>query len=220
MSRWPTACARAAGSCSSRRIRTATQTSMAAEKEAETRGATEISNSWGGSELGITPAEDDLGPFNHPGTVITASSGDDGYLGWGAGENSVSYPAASPHVVAVGGTRLSTGTGGAWLSETVWNGLGAGGGGCSTIFEAPLWQQSVAGFSAVGCGTKRAVADVSADADPYTGVAVYDSTPIVEGETERLGWVTIGGTSVASPIIASHIRAGRRRRQSRRAVKP
>ena len=175
---------------------------MAAEKEAESRGATEISNSWGGSELGATRAEDQAGPFNHPGTVITASSGDSGYLGWGAGENAVEYPASSPHVVAVGGTRLSLGAGGAWAGETVWNGLGASGGGCSSIFEAPQWQQTVAGFAALGCVGNRAATDVSADGDPYTGVAVYDSTPVKEGGTERSGWVTMGGTSVASPIIA------------------
>jgi hypothetical protein len=175
----------------------------AAETEAESRGATEISNSWGASELGLTPSEDNAGPFNHPGTVITASSGDDGYLGWGAEEDSVEYPASSPHVVAVGGTRLSLGAGGAWAGEKVWNGLGASGGGCSTVFEAPSWQQNVAGFAAVGCGANRAVADVSADGDPYTGVAVYDSTPVKEGVTERSGWVTMGGTSVASPIIAA-----------------
>jgi len=176
----------------------------AAEREAELRGATEISNSWGGSELGETTAQEAVGPFNHPGTVITASSGDHGYLGWGAGESSVEYPASSPHVVAVGGTRLGLGSGGAWASEKVWNGDGASGGGCSTIFEAPAWQQSVAGFAAVGCAGKRAVADVSADADPYTGVAVYDSTPVKEENgSERSGWVTMGGTSVASPIIAA-----------------
>jgi hypothetical protein len=176
----------------------------AAEREAELHGATEISNSWGGSELGATSAQEALSPFNHPGTVITASSGDHGYLGWGAGESSVEYPAASPHVVAVGGTRLSLASGGAWASEKVWNGDGASGGGCSTIFEAPAWQQKVAGFAAVGCAAKRAVADVSADADPYTGVAVYDSTPVKEENgSERSGWVTMGGTSVSSPIIAA-----------------
>ncbi len=176
----------------------------AAEQEAESRGATEISNSWGGSELGQSTTQERNGPFNHPGTVITASSGDDGYLGWaGSEEGSVEFPASSPHVVAVGGTRLSLSAGGAWASEKVWNGDGASGGGCSGVFEAPAWQQSVSGFAAVGCGSKRAVADVSADADPYTGVAVYDSTPVKEGSSERSGWVTMGGTSVASPIIAA-----------------
>jgi hypothetical protein len=182
----------------------------AAEEEAQRLGAGEISNSWGGAEPASATeeeakeaeAEDNAGPFNHPGTVITASSGDNGYLGWAAKEGAVEYPASSPHVVAVGGTRLELGAGGAWAGETVWNGKGAGGGGCSTLFQAPPWQQSVTGWSAVGCGKNRAVADVSADADPYTGVAVYDSTPIVEKGKEYLGWWTMGGTSVASPIVA------------------
>lgn len=181
----------------------------AAEAEAEQEGATEISNSWGGPSQ-MTVAADDAGPFNHPGTVITASSGDDGYLNWYANKShtlsSVNYPAASPHVVAVGGTRLEltekSGTW-TWKEETVWNGYGATGGGCSSIFTAPAWQQSVADWSSVGCGSYRAVADVSADADPYTGVAIYDSTPVQEEGTEYSGWVTMGGTSVASPIIAS-----------------
>jgi Subtilase family len=177
----------------------------AAEGKAESLGATEISNSWGGAETGRSTTQEQSGPFNHPDTVITASSGDQGYLSREANPNpnSVEYPASSPHVVAVGGTRLTL-SGGAWASEKVWNGYGASGGGCSTIFEAPAWQQSVAGFAAVGCAGKRAVADVSADADPYTGVAVYDSTPVEEQNgTLRSGWVTMGGTSVASPIIAA-----------------
>lgn len=178
-----------------------------AEQEAERLGATEISNSWGGPEQGVTAGEDDASPFRHPDTVITAAAGDDGYLDWGAKKSSergfADYPASSPHVVAVGGTRLSLTGSGAWEEETVWNGSGASGGGCSTVLTASAWQQSVADWSAVGCGTHRAVADVSADADPFTGVAVYDSTPIKEGEFEYRGWVTIGGTSVASPIIAA-----------------
>jgi Subtilase family len=178
----------------------------AAESAAAKLGATEISNSWGGPELGETPAEDDASPFNHPGIVITAAAGDDGYLDWDAKESSergyADYPASSPHVVAVGGTRLSLTAGGAWKAETAWNGDGAGGGGCSVEFAAPAWQQSTSDWSSVGCGTNRAVADVSADADPYTGVAVYDSTP--EGPTaEAPGWTSVGGTSASSPLIAS-----------------
>ncbi len=155
----------------------------------------------------MTVSADSAGPFNDPGTVITASSGDDGYLNWYANKSHTlgyaNYPAASPDVVAVGGTRLRLTESGGWKEEAVWNGYGASGGGCSSIFTAPAWQQSVAGWSSVGCGTYRAVADVSADADPYTGVAVYDSTPVEEEGTEYSGWVTMGGTSVASPIIAS-----------------
>jgi Subtilase family len=194
----------------------------AAEQTAVGLGATEISNSWGGPECSEGPSGPECGEespaFNHPGIVITAAAGDHGYLGWAAEKPAErgfpDYPASSPHVVAVGGTRLTLGVDGEWAGETVWNdggadqtgeieGYGATGGGCSTVFTAQPWQQNVKGWSAVGCGTgaasKRAVADVSADGDPYTGVAVYDSTPF-EGST---GWTPVGGTSVASPIIAS-----------------
>lgn len=179
----------------------------AAEQTAASLGATEISNSWGGGEPSI-----DSSAFNHPGVVITASSGDSGYLNWFSetAPESAEYPASSPHVIAVGGTRLNlNATTKAWESETVWNdggfsggafrGAGAGGSGCSVPFTAAPWQQSLGNWASVGCGSSRAVADVSADADPYTGVAVYDST-----ETEgNKGWATIGGTSVAAPIVAS-----------------
>lgn len=169
-------------------------------------GAGEVSNSWGTSE----PASDSEA-FNHPGTVITAASGDDGYLlreGFGSGAE---YPASSPHVVSVGGTSLTmTGAGGqAWASESVWGGSG---GGCSVNFSAPVWQREASDWSSVGCGTgseaRRASNDVAADADPYTGVAVYDSVPyLTPGEPPRAGgppgWAAIGGTSAASPIVAS-----------------
>ncbi|HMD56325.1 MAG TPA: hypothetical protein VKG82_02510 [Solirubrobacteraceae bacterium] len=185
----------------------------AAERTAAGSGASGVSNSWGGPEEGEDPAAESASPFNHAGLVITASAGDSGYLGWDA-ENSfergyAEFPASSPHVVAVGGTRLSLGVGGAWAGETVWNGSGAGGGGCSVEFDAQPWQQALADWSAVGCGNKRAVADVSADADPYTGLAVHDSSPACstryfESKVEHVvSWCTIGGTSLASPLIAS-----------------
>lgn len=179
-----------------------------AEETAVRLGATEVSNSFGSS--GKEPSKDSSA-FNHQGVVITASAGDSGYLNWleQPGTRAAVYPASSPHVVAVGGTRLIRHPGGAWVSESVWNdggetsgvaeGHGAGGGGCSVPFTAQSWQQHLSDWSAVGCGTKRAVADVSADADPYTGVAVYDSTEF-EGFK---GWAVYGGTSVASPIIAA-----------------
>ena len=112
-------------------------------------------------------------------------------------------------MVAVGGTRLQgpLGPGGSWAGEQVWNGDGAGGGGCSTDLTAAAWQQSTSDWSSVGCGRHRAVADVSADADPYTGVAVYYSgfeCEYEEGGTKyETHWCTIGGTSLASPLIAS-----------------
>jgi len=184
-----------------------------AEQAAAALGATEISNSWGGPEQGVTAREDNASPFNDPGTVITASAGDDGYLDWDAEEGAekgfADYPASSPHVVAVGGTRLQgpLGPGGTWAGETVWNGDGAGGGGCSVTLTAAPWQQSTADWESVGCGQHRAVADISADADPYTGVAVYDSSFECEYEegsvVHVVHWCTIGGTSLASPLIAS-----------------
>ena len=185
----------------------------AAEHAAESLGASEISNSWGGLEQGVTPAEDSAGPFNHPGTVITASAGDNGYLGWDAPnsfeQGYAEYPASSPHVVSVGGTRLTLNAEGGWKSESVWNGDGAGGGGCSVDFTAPAWQQALAGWTAVGCGKKRSVSDVSAVADPYTGLAVHYTSPACEYSYEEskvvhvMHWCTIGGTSLASPVIAA-----------------
>ncbi len=217
-----------ANSDSYENLEAAEETAVKVGREATGAGHTEVSNSWGGSEPVL-----DGSAFNHPGTVITASAGDNGYLNWteaaGAATakesyySGADYPASSPHVVAVGGTRLAL-SGSAYQSESVWNddtkggeqNYGAGGGGCSTEFLAPQWQHEVSDWSSVGCGTgatsRRAVADVAADADPYTGVAVYDSVPdyheeMVGGEHKLvntpLRWWPIGGTSVASPIVAS-----------------
>ncbi len=194
-----------------------------AEQAAAKHGATEISDSWGGPAPGETAAEDDASAFKQPGIVVTAAAGDDGYLDWDAKESSqrgfADYPASSPHVVAVGGTRLlgPLGPGGTWAGETVWNdggtsegapdGYGAGGSGCSVALAAPIWQQSTSDWESVGCGEHRAVADVSADADPYTGIATYYSTAECEyeegGALHVTHWCTIGGTSLASPLVAS-----------------
>jgi hypothetical protein len=175
---------------------------------AEHGGAQEISNSWGG------PEGESATPFDHPGIVITAAAGDDGYRSWNAANEYergyTSFPASSPDVVAVGGTRLMRTVTGKWESETVWNdggenegfrGYGATGGGCSELFTAQPWQQHVADWKEVGCGTKRAVADVSADGDPFTGFALYDTNPAPEQSGND--WYTYGGTSLSSPIIAS-----------------
>jgi PKD repeat protein len=176
----------------------------AAEETAAKMGASEISNSWSGGE----PATDSTA-FDHPGIVIAAASGDDGYLNWQSqnldARGAVGWPASSPDVVAVGGTRLSLTSEGTWAGETVWNGDGAGGSGCSEHYEAPPWQRALPNWPAVGCEPNRAVADISADADPYTGVAFYDSATIVKkgSEYRPLDWGTVGGTSLASPLIAS-----------------
>jgi subtilase family serine protease len=89
----------------------------------------------------------------------------------------------------VGGTSLNRATGGRGWSESAWSGAGSG---CSAYNPKPSWQTA-----ATGCG-KRAVADVSAVADPNTGVAVYDSTRY-QGWS---GWMVFGGTSASAPIIA------------------
>ena len=151
----------------------------AVDTAANTFHATAISNSYGANEFnGETSYESH---FNHPGSAITVSSGDSGYR--------VEYPAASRYVTAVGGTRLTRNTSVArgW-SETAWSGAGSG---CSAYVTKPTWQHDT------GCA-RRTVADVSAIADPATGVAVYDSY----GSSGGANWYVFGGTSVAAPIVA------------------
>lgn len=181
-----------------------------AEDTAVRLGADEVSNSWAGSEP-LTDSE----AFNHPGTVITFAAGDRGYLNWERdkleeelyGEKAgVNYPASSPHVVAVGGTSLKLDHGGdAWGEESAWIGSG---GGCSLSFTAQPWQSEVADWSAVGCEGHRAVSDVSADADPYTGVAVHDTVPYIPlggglKSATVFDWAPVGGTSASTPMIAA-----------------
>jgi subtilase family serine protease len=155
-----------------------------AVNEGASLGATEISNSYGGSESSSDTSYD-TEYYKHPGIAVTASSGDSAY--------GVEYPAASQYVTAVGGTSLSTAANARGWTETAWDDAGAG---CSKYDAQPAWQSAVAPITA-SC-SKRAVADVSFDADPSTGVSVYDSTAY-EGEK---GWLVFGGTSVASPAIA------------------
>jgi subtilase family serine protease len=168
----------------------------AAVNAAVKAGATEVSNSYGGAEDSSYSAYN--APYNHPGVVITASSGDCGYFNEGCegSYEAANFPASSPDVVAVGGTSLFQSEGG-W-SSTVWAG---GGSGCSVAFTAPLWQSGVANFSATECDGARSVADVAADANPRTGVDVYDTTPSPGGYPT--GWGVWGGTSAASPIVAA-----------------
>ncbi|MEU0531086.1 S53 family peptidase [Amycolatopsis tolypomycina] len=141
-------------------------------------GAEVVSNSYGGSEFS-SEASAEGQYFNHPGVAITVSSGDAGY--------GVEFPAASRYVTAVGGTSLKKASNTRGWSETAWSGAGSG---CSAYITKPSWQADS------GCG-KRTVADVSAVADPATGVAVYDSTAY-QG---RSGWMVFGGTSVAAPVV-------------------
>ena len=145
-------------------------------------GVVAISNSWGGLESSTDPSECSSA-FNHPGMAITFSSGDDGY--------DVLFPAACGYVTAVGGTSLlkDSSTPRGW-SESVWfttQGEGTGS-GCSQVESKPSWQTDS------GC-LKRTVGDVSAIADPGTGVAVYDSYG-------SGGWAVYGGTSASAPLVA------------------
>jgi subtilase family serine protease len=150
----------------------------AAEDTAARLGASVISNSYGGSEFSQETSATYNGHFNHPGVPITVSSGDSGY--------GVEFPAASQYVTAVGGTSLTKS--GSAYSERAWSGAGSG---CSAYVAKPSWQTDS------GCAL-RTVADVSAVADPNTGVAVYDSYR----SRGAAGWMVFGGTSASAPIIA------------------
>jgi subtilase family serine protease len=147
-------------------------------------GANEITNSYGGSESGYDP-NFDAAYYNHPGIAIIASAGDGGY--------GAEYPAASRDVTAVGGTSLVRSATTRGWSETAWSSTGSG---CSAYDTQPSWQSAAPNITRA-CGA-RAVADVSADANPNTGVAVYDSYQ--SGGSS--GWLVFGGTSVSSPVIA------------------
>ncbi|MEU9449060.1 hypothetical protein [Streptomyces sp. NPDC048277] len=138
-------------------------------------GAKVVSNSYGGDE-GADNAQIQAKYYQHPGVAITASSGD---LGYG-----VSVPAAFDSVIAVGGTSLTLDASGTRTNETAW---GDAGSGCSRFTAKPSWQHD-------GYCAHRTVSDVSAVADPDTGVAVYDSA--------AGGWLVVGGTSVSAPVIA------------------
>ncbi len=162
-------------------------------------GATEVSMSWGGSESSSETSFD--ADMTHPGTLYTASAGDSGH--------GAEYPAASPDVIAVGGTTLNgcSGTSCAFTSETTWSGSG---GGISADEPLPGYQSSYAGpvFGATTIkaltGGQRGIPDVSFDANPNTGVSVYDSTRY-NGQS---GWFTLGGTSVGAPNWAGILAAG------------
>jgi subtilase family serine protease len=141
-------------------------------------GVSTISMSWGGQEFRyetfydqyLTTPAGHLGGEGAPGGITFFSAAGDA----GAG---TSWPAASPNVVAVGGTTLNVTSTGQYLSESAWNGSG---GGASFI-------------------ERTAAPDVAYDADPATGFSVYDSTP----DSGKSGWQTIGGTSAGAPQWAA-----------------
>ncbi|HEX4010091.1 MAG TPA: hypothetical protein VHX62_08790 [Solirubrobacteraceae bacterium] len=148
-------------------------------------GARQISASW--STASSSPIS---GTYTFPGVAVVAATGDSGYDGPG----SDAYPAALPGVTAAGGTTLSPSTSSApsprGFTESAWSlGGGWGGGsGCDVAEAKPAYQ------SDAGC-TGRSYSDVSADANPTTGLVIYDSG--------SGGWMLAGGTSLATPLIAA-----------------
>lgn len=150
----------------------------AAVQTAVALGAKYITNSYGSNNSSDFSSYDQF--YDHPGVVVTAASGDAGY--------GTQFPASSRYVTAVGGTSLSRAANSRGWTESAWGGAGSG---CSSYSPAPSWQ------TGTGCVSK-ATADVSAVADPSTGVAVYG--PPAGGGASL--WQVFGGTSASSPLIA------------------
>jgi subtilase family serine protease len=144
-----------------------------------------VSNSWGAGEFSGENSYDSH--FAQSGVSFFVSSGDSGLP--------ADYPSSSPSVISVGGTTLHF-SGGNFTSETGWSG---GGGGCSVYENATSEQSAFSGYGQVSCGGKRATPDVSLDADPASGVSVYDSTRY-QGQA---GWFRVGGTSASAPMWAA-----------------
>ena len=149
----------------------------------------QISNSWGGSGACPSVARSLLTKATTAHVSILASSGDSG--AWGSGQRlKAQAPADCQAVVTVGGTSLSVSSTGAYKSESAWSG---GGGGYVPSTSEPSYQ-SKANIS--DSYAELGKPDVSAVADPSTGVWVY--------EASSGGWVVVGGTSVACPIWAGY----------------
>ena len=155
---------------------TAWQDLVRAIRAAASLGANQISNSWTSLSFSTPPGE-----LQFPGVSVVAATGDNGYIG-SSGNN---YPAALPSVIAAGGTSLTAATSPRGFAETAWSGAGSG---CNAGVAKPAYQPPA------GC-SGRVYADVSADADPHTGLGVYDSG--------AGGWLLAGGTSLSSPLIAA-----------------
>jgi Divergent InlB B-repeat domain/IPT/TIG domain len=153
--------------------------------------ANEVSTSWGDMDDYESPR------FDQHGVVITAAAGDWGYDNWEDGGYGIgaNYPGSSPYVVSVGGTTLSPFQG-SWAGEEAWSHTGSGCG----LEPAWHWQTQYWNWGETGCANGRAVADIAADADPLSGVAIYDSTPLSPWFP---GWATFGGTGLSSTIIAA-----------------
>ena len=141
--------------------------------------AKEISNSWGGGEY--QGEQDNDIYFSGTSAVYFASAGDDAAP--------AGYPSASPYVISAGGTTVNTDANGNFVSESGWS---DGGGGPSVVEPIPFFQTNIALIEANG---GRGTPDLSFDADPNTGVSIYDTYL-------NDGWAVVGGTSVSSPSLA------------------
>ncbi len=157
-------------------------TLLSAQAVAKSLGATVISNSWGGPEQAGTPATATESSFNQSGVTIFVAAGDDGYDDAGQGPD---YPGTSAYAIAVGGTNLKKDASARGWSETAWT---MGGSACSLSIPKPAYQD-------LSPCTYKATTDVAAVGDPATGLAVYNAA--------NGGWISVGGTSAASPLVAS-----------------
>ncbi|HEX4131203.1 MAG TPA: S53 family peptidase [Pirellulales bacterium] len=156
---------------------------LAAENYARNAaGVVVVSNSWGSSEFSSETSDDSYftTPTGHQGVTFTVAAGDSGAP--------AEYPSSSPNVLSVGGTTLKLTASGAWSSETVWS---DGGGGMSKYEAKPSYQSSLS-------IARRGTPDVSYDANPSTGVSVYNTYG-------GSGWAVYGGTSIAAPQWAAII---------------
>jgi subtilase family serine protease len=161
-------------------------------------GASAVSMSWTSGEISGERNLDNH--FVSSGVTFVAASGDTGF--------GVAYPAASPDVVAVGGTSLQLDSKGNYSSETAWSGSGGG----QSIYEFEPLMQAQFPIPDDSRGM-RGTPDVAYNSNPGTGYAIYDSVGI-SGAT---GWFQVGGTSAAAPqwaalvVIANSMRAAQRK---------
>lgn len=158
-------------------------------------GGGEVSMSFGHSEI-AQEAQFDV-DFTTPGAVYFASSGD---------SPGTSYPSTSPNVISAGGTTLSrNSTTGSFELENTWQ---VSGGGPSLVEPRPAFQNIVKFI----VGNFRGTPDLSFDANPETGVWVFDSNPVF-----GTGWFVVGGTSVSAPSLAGIVNAAGKFRKSSQA---
>ena len=162
-------------------------------------GASVVSMSWTVGEFSGETSYDNRFASNN--VSFVAAAGDSG--------TGVAYPAASQFVIGVGGTSLTLDANGNYLSETAWNGSG---GGLSSVEHEPLFQAQF-GIPDDSRG-RRGAPDVSYNANPGTGYAIYDSVGI-SGVT---GWFQVGGTSAGTPQWAALIAIANSSRSAERKV--